>query len=652
MNLSTILDQIDLGSIALPEFQRGYVWSRDQVRRLMRSLYLGYPVGSLLTWETQTLNADARGDGPLAPGAVKLLLDGQQRVTSLYGIVRGEPPAFFDGDPQRFLNLYFNLCSEEFEFYGPIKMKDDPLWINVTDLMQQGAGNFIGKVMQIPQLTQDADKLNLYIARLNKLANIHDRTFHLDNVTGKEKTVDVVVEIFNEVNSGGTKLSQGDLALAKICAAWPQARGEMQKRLRKWEDAGFYFKLDWFLRCINAILTGEAVFTALDDVTVAEFRDGLQRAETLIDRILNLIADRLGLDHDRVLGSRYAIPLMIRYLDKSGSFASAKERDNLLFWYVHSMLWGRYSASTESTLRQDLVAIEDTDNALEALIDQLRQNRGDLRLYARDFEGATRGSRFYPMLYMMTRVWNARDFGMGTELKAHLLGKQSSLQLHHIFPKSKLYDHGYSKYMVNALANFTFLTQETNWEVSNRDPMEYFEFYEGKHPGILNSHWIPMDRDLWKYENYPRFLEVRRELLAEAANDFLQQLGSGNIAETEGVASVLERPAESIPGRIEGAEEEEQLLACMAWLEEQGLPIGDLEFQLVNEADNQIVAVLDLAWEDGIQTGLSHPVALLIDEDERTLDIAQRHGFTCFTAVEQLQEYVKRDILGVEGNLD
>ena len=102
MNLSTILDQIDLGSIALPEFQRGYVWSRDQVRRLMRSLYRGYPVGSLLTWETQTLNADARGDGPLAPGAVKLLLDGQQRVTTLYGIVRGEPPHFSMAIPTAF----------------------------------------------------------------------------------------------------------------------------------------------------------------------------------------------------------------------------------------------------------------------------------------------------------------------------------------------------------------------------------------------------------------------------------------------------------------------------------------------------------------------------------------------------------------------
>ena len=215
MNLSAILNLIDLGAIALPEFQRGYVWSRDQVRRLMRSLYLGYPVGSLLTWETQTLNADARGDGPLAPGAVKLLLDGQQRVTSLYGIVRGKPPKFFQGDPNRFLNLYFNLDSEEFEFYGPVKMKDDPRWINVTELMQRRAGTVIAKMMHIPQLTQDIDKLNLYIARLTRLDSIQERVFHLDNVTGEEKTVDVVVEIFNEVNSGGTKLSQGDLALAE-----------------------------------------------------------------------------------------------------------------------------------------------------------------------------------------------------------------------------------------------------------------------------------------------------------------------------------------------------------------------------------------------------------------------------------------------------
>src|SRR3954452_13416089 len=98
MKISTILDQIDLGSIALPEFQRGYVWNRDQVRGLMDSLYRKHPVGGLLVWTTSTDTATARGGQPLPPGYVKLLLDGQQRITSLYGIIRGRPPQFFDGN--------------------------------------------------------------------------------------------------------------------------------------------------------------------------------------------------------------------------------------------------------------------------------------------------------------------------------------------------------------------------------------------------------------------------------------------------------------------------------------------------------------------------------------------------------------------------
>jgi len=132
MEIHTILDMIDNGHIALPEFQRGYVWNRNQVRGIMHSLYKKHPVGSLLVWVTETDTAPARGDGMLAPGVVKLLLDGQQRITSLYGIIRGKPPKFFDGNANSFTGLYFHLDDEIFEFYAPMKMKDNPLWIDVT----------------------------------------------------------------------------------------------------------------------------------------------------------------------------------------------------------------------------------------------------------------------------------------------------------------------------------------------------------------------------------------------------------------------------------------------------------------------------------------------------------------------------------------
>lgn len=89
--LGTILDQIDAGTVLLPEFQRGYVWNRDQVRALMRSMYLDHPVGALLIWETEGSSHAVRGAAEVTAGPKQLLLDGQQRVTTLYGIVRGRP---------------------------------------------------------------------------------------------------------------------------------------------------------------------------------------------------------------------------------------------------------------------------------------------------------------------------------------------------------------------------------------------------------------------------------------------------------------------------------------------------------------------------------------------------------------------------------
>lgn len=645
MQIQTILDQIDMASIALPEFQRGYVWNRDQVRGLMDSLYRKHPVGSLLVWETKTENADTRGNGSLKTGSVKLLLDGQQRISSLYGIIRGEPPKFFDGNPDTFTGLYFNLEDEIFEFYAPLKMKDNPLWINVTNLMQQGLGEFFVRLFANPDLQL---KLAVYTSRLNAIESIKAINLHIEEVTGEDNTVDVVVDIFNKVNSGGTKLSKGDLALAKICAAWPDARKEMKARLDKWNKAGFYFRLEWLLRCINTITTGEALFSALKDGDVATFQAGLEQAEKSVDKLLNLISGRLGLDHDRVLGSRYSFPLLARYLvQQGGHLVDHRERDKLLYWYVHTFLWGRYAGSTESVLNKDLNVIETSNGALDRLIDQLRQDRGDLRVEPSDFQGWSMGARFYPLLYMLTRVCKAKDWESGIDLSRHLLGHLNSLQVHHIFPKSLLYRHGYSRYEVNAIANFTFLTQETNLLVSNRNPPEYLEAFEQNHPGAIATHWIPMDRNLWKVENYRDFLATRRGLLAQAANQFLDSLLAGSVSEQQVTSSILEREVTVLPGGISGEQEEQLIQACNEWVSQQGLPQGESMYELSNLNTGDSIAVLDLAWPKGLQEGYSQPVALLIDESREIEEAANRSGYRYFTDLETFKEYVQQEILAV-----
>jgi hypothetical protein len=158
LDIQTILGQIDLGSYALPEFQRGYVWNRDQVRKLMNSLYKGYPVGGLLIWVTPTNEEITRGSGELTPGSVNLILDGQQRVTTLYGIIKGKSPRFFEGNASAFTGLYFNLEDETFEFYAPLKMKDNPNWIDVTKLMEMGVGNYVQEAIK-----KDASKYSFLL---------------------------------------------------------------------------------------------------------------------------------------------------------------------------------------------------------------------------------------------------------------------------------------------------------------------------------------------------------------------------------------------------------------------------------------------------------------------------------------------------------
>ena len=642
MKISTVLDQIDLGSIALPEFQRGYVWNRDQVRGLMDSLYRKHPVGSLLVWVTRTEGAEFRGDSPTPPGSVKLLLDGQQRITSLYGMVRGSSPPFFYGNSQAFTGLYFNLENQVFEFYAPIRMRENPLWISVTEIMQKGPGHFIGQLYRNPDLEASADT---YTERLNAIGQITEIDLHIEEVTGEDKTVDVVVDIFNKVNSGGTKLSKGDLALARICAQWPQARNEMKTRLDKWRKAGFNFKLDWFLRCINSVVTGEALFTALGRVDTDAINLGIQQAEKSIDTLLNLISGRLGLDNDRVLGSRYSFPLLARYLvDRGGHLSDYKERDKLLYWYIHTFLWGRYAGSTETVLNQDLAAIEDTQGGLDRLIQALRRNRGDLRITPDDFLGWSKASRFYPLLYMMTRVHHALDWDTGVELDNHMLGKLNSLQVHHIFPKSLLYKNGYSRADVNAIGNFTFLTQDTNLKVSDRDPSEYLEEFANKQPGSVESHWIPVDRELWKVENYKDFLVARRDLLAKAANEFLDSLLAGSLAENPQIGSVLDREPEVL-GAIRGEEEQAILIETNIWTTEEGFPEGEFNYELTDDATGEPLAVIDLAWPKGLQEGYSQPVALLIDEDAELGEIVNKAGFRFFTEPEMLKRYIREEVL-------
>lgn len=625
----TLLDQIDSGTVLLPEFQRGYVWNRDQVRGLMRSLYLGNPVGGLLMWETPAEGLSVRGGAP-GSGTHLLLLDGQQRVTSLYGVIRGKPPAFFEGDAGAFTGLYFNVESQAFEFYAPAKMADDIRWVNATELFKTGPVPFLAKFADQPE------RANIYLGRLNKLWQVTEKEFNQEKITGATKTVDEVVEIFNRVNSGGTKLSKGDLALARLCAQWPEARAVMRRSLTRWQESGFRFSLDWLLRNATAVAAGRSMFTALEKVTPEEFQAALAKSVDYVGTFLDAVSGRLGLDHDRVLMGRYAVPVVSHLLELNGGrFDDGAHRDRVLYWYIHSALWGRFAGSTETYLQQDY----DTGRraGIEGLIATLERARGgNLEVRAHDFEGSTRGSRFYPLLYLLTRVKGARDFGSGLELRAELLGRLSSLQVHHIFPKALLRDR-YERGQVNAIANFCFLMQRTNLEVGRRAPEDYFAEAEARHPGVLASQWIPTDPELWHVDRYLDFLAARRELLAQAAQSFLHELRSGTGSAAGAMLQPLtmapEEPDDARTVLIRDLVDELLRLGCAEPLTDAGIS---------DPSSGRELAVAEAFWPDGLQPGQGNPVVLELDPDAADLPRLEELGYEVFTSTDALLGFINR----------
>ena len=625
--LSRLLDQIDAGTILLPEFQRGYVWNRDQVRGLMRSMYLGHPVGSLLLWETSDPGVTARGSAA-GNGTYLMLLDGQQRITSLYGVVKGHPPGFFEGDDKAFTGLNFNVESEEFAFYSRNRMAKDPRWVDVTKLFNSNVFHFLAPLADRYGQEQAA----VYLDRLNRLSQIIEREFHQEKITGVDKDIEEVVGIFNRVNSGGTKLSKGDLALAQVCAQWPDARQVMRTTIDRWEESGYKFTLDWLLRATTAVATGRSQFEHLSKVDSGEFRSALERTSAHTDLLLEAVSGRLGLDHDRVLKSHSSLITAVRLLELNGGrFDDRAHRDKVLYWYMHSALWGRYTGPTETTLQKDFDTA--ARSGVDGLITALEHSRrGSLVLGPRDFEG-TQGTRFYPLLYLLMRSGSARDLGTGRELTVAALESGNRLERHMLFPTALLRGHGTKS---DAIANFCFLADGNDLGVGQLAPHEYLGRVEAEQPGVLASQWIPTDPSLWRVERYRDFLAARREMLAEAAQSFLDGLLEGTHEDGRELQPLTVVAQDAVDPRSE------QIRALVRQLREAGYAEPELDTAINDPAHGGVIAEAEAFWPDGLQHGLGKPVVLKLDPERADLSRLQELGFEVFTSVEALAGFVER----------
>ncbi|MBC7304588.1 MAG: hypothetical protein H5T78_27045, partial [Nocardia sp.] len=272
-----------------------------------------------------------------------------------------------------------------------------------------------------------------------------------------------------------------------------------------------------------------------------------------------------------------------------------------------------------------------------------RLRGGSLDLCADDFAGATRGSRFYPLLYMLTRVDGSRDLGTGSELGIEQLGERTPVQVHYLFPKTLLRDAGYERNEINAIANFCFLSPGSEAELGEREPADYFAEVERRNPGVLASQWIPTDPSLWRVENYREFLRARRKMLSASADAFLEKLRTGK----------LHRPTlltVGVAGVTIGDPAVDQVNALVEDLVADGFGFPLLDSEVSDPVTGRELAVAEAFWPEGLQPGVGMPVVLVLEPSNADLTRFAQLGYAVFTSVDALRGYV--DNLRVEASGD
>ena len=531
--ITEILHSIDNGEYTIPEFQRGYVWNSTQVKEFFRSLYLGYPSGSFLIWKTKD-PSKIRGTKKDSNSAFhQLILDGQQRLTTIYTIFREQTPDWYEGVSLR-TDLHFNLETEDFEYFMQKKMGNNPEWINVSKFFSQGGvTSFISEIHGLEE-----DKKNYYISKLetiNKLGKIQDYGYYIKEITLTE--LDKVVEIFNLVNKTGTTLNESDLALAVITSNWPDAKERFRTASKEFVSHNYHFSFRNYTRLLNIFCLERGVYNnEIGMVNSEEFENQWKEIKKTLSYLINILRDKAFIDSSDSFNSLYVFYVLCYYLKKNGGqFDSEEEANKAVFWMYTSLLWGRFSGSSDAYLEKDINIIKEK-NTIDGLIEEMHIFKG-ANLYLRPEDIGMQGvrSRIYNLFYCSIRAQNAKDWTNPVlSLYSKSIGYNNKLQRHHIFPKAFLYSkynskNSIHKALVNEISNIAFITQESNISILDGDPAEYLPKIDAEQ---LRKQFVPTDSALYTIENYELFLEKRRKKLAEGINIFLQKFHDDTSSET------------------------------------------------------------------------------------------------------------------------
>lgn len=574
-SIASLMSDIEREVIALPDLQRPFVWEDTKVRDLLDSLFVGFPVGTLVLWHTST-DKDARALGEERPGlrATTLVIDGQQRLTSLYAVMRGVDVVGKDGETRK-ITIAFRPRDGRFEVADAAIRNDPEFLSNVTELwngvrpkpqIRRDLMNALrDKGRVISEEYEDAVERNL--DRAHAISDYRFPTVDIRRTAStqdEEATEEDVAEIFVRINNQGTRLGQADFVLTLLSVFHGELRDRIEERARAMSQ-GTVVGIDTqqLLRAVCGVAFGRARMSAVYrllrgvDPTTGE-ADTAKRLQLLrqLDEAAKecmettpwrdylLRVKHAGFVSQSLVASKNAVVNAYTFYIRGRKAGVPKRKlDELIArWIFGTLLTARYSRSSETIFEQDLMRVDrldssDADRFVSALDSTLSETiTGDYWTHALVSALETQKGRAPAAL-----AFRAAQIVLGTralfsdQLLQNLLdppakGARAASEAHHLFPDVWLQARGIrERRRINQVANLADVGWHENSVIGGKGPAEYVPRLREK-LAMDDDRWGRMCAEhalppAWESMDYEEFLSERRRRMADIIRVAFRQLG-------------------------------------------------------------------------------------------------------------------------------
>lgn len=521
ITIRSIINKVVSGEIRIPSFQRNYVWTSEQVAFLLDSLYKGIPIGNIFLWKTgEKLKIEKAFGNFMLPNPekdypIKYVLDGQQRLTSLFTVFQNviEPTEH----NHNWVDIYFDYIADE-------NMQDSlfiPLIESEIDIGRHFPMNAMFDSVKYRKATEAIDLK--YIEKIDKVQEkFKEIMIPVQEIETEDKGK--VAIVFERINRAGTELDT-----FQLLTAWTwSTEFDLQDQIDNLVDELDEFRFgdisedkDLLLKCCSGVILGEASPQSIMSLKGQQVRNNFEKIKNGIKGAIDFLQREVMVESISIMPYTSMIVSLTRFFasdQRNGRLYNDKQRRELIRWFWRSCFSRRYTSGVTQKHKQDLQAM-----------DKLRK---DESYSISDFECKITSSFFTDNQFNLGSV-NTKTFiitlasklpssfisGGKVNLRA-VLKNASRNEFHHIFPKGYLKGVGKTDKEINMLSNLCFLNSADNQKIKDKSPKIYKSLLPfDRMDEILELNLCPSDTfDL----GYEEFIEKRSRLLVDYANTLIK----------------------------------------------------------------------------------------------------------------------------------